>query len=154
MVQIASSIENEIDYFKKLSEIPRESVASKRSNLIVGHTLCEVAMLTNASAIFSLSASGHTPQAISSFKPNCPIYAITPNEITARQLNISWGVTPILVKQDENPLVMINEALKIAKENNYITEGNTIVIGESDTYTKKSSLDVAISKNIGGIYVV
>ncbi len=154
MAQIAKTIESEIDYWKELSNTSNESLVGKRSNMIIGHTLCEVAMQSNADAIFSLSSGGHTPVAISSFKPKCPIYAITPNLATARQMNASWGITPILVSESENPIDMINEAIKIAKENNYIFEGQTIVIGESDTYTKSSKLDVSISKNIGGIYVV
>lgn len=153
MAQIATTIEGEINYWEKFSTQKNELIG-KRSNLIIGHTLCEVAMQSNADAIFSLSAGGHTPIAISSFKPQCPIYAITPNVSTARQLNVSWGITPILVKESSNPFEMINEALKIAKENNYIFEGQTIVIGESDTYTKSTELNVAISKNIGGVYVV
>lgn len=154
MAQIAKTVENEINYWDKFSSTSQESLIGKRSNLIVGHTLCEVAMQSNADAIFSLSAGGHTPMAISSFKPQCPAYAITPNVSTARQLNVSWGITPILVKESSNPIDMINEGLKIAKENNYIFEGQTIVIGESDTYTTASKLNVSISKNIGGIYVV
>ena len=154
MVQIAKAIEGEIDYWDKFSSISRESLINKRSNLIIGHTLCEVAMQTNADAIFSLSSGGHTPMAISSFKPKCPIYAITPNPSTARQLNVSWGITPILVKESNNQIDMINEGIKIAKENNYIFEGQTVVIGESDTYPKTNDLNVAISKNIGGIYVI
>lgn len=154
MAQIAKTVENEIDYWDKFSGTSQESLIGKRSNLIIGHTLCEVAMQSNADAIFSLSAGGHTPMAISSFKPQCPIYAITPNVSTARQLNVSWGITPILVKESPNQIDMINEGLKIAKENNYIFEGQTIVIGESDTYTTANNLNVSISKNIGGIYVV
>ncbi len=154
MAQIAKTVENEIDYWDKFSSASQESLIGKRSNLIIGHTLCEVAMQSNADAIFSLSAGGHTPMAISSFKPQCPIYAITPNVSTARQLNVSWGITPILVKESPNQIDMINEGLKIAKENNYIFEGQTIVIGESDTYTTANNLNVSISKNIGGIYVV
>ncbi len=154
MAQIAKTVEDDIDYWKKLSTISYESLVGKRSNMIIGHSLCEVAMQSNADAIFSLSLGGHTPIAISSFKPKCPIYAITPNASTARQLNVSWGITPILVKESDNPIEMINEGLKFAKENNYIFEGQTVVIGESDTYTKANNLDVSICKNIGGIYMI
>lgn len=154
MAQIIKTIEAEIDYWGNLANTSEESLNGKRSNLIIGHTLCEVAMQSNADAIFSLSASGNTPQAISSFKPKCPIYAITPHPSTARQLRACWGITPILVKPSNDPIAMINEGLKIAKENNYISEGQTIIIGESDTYTKANELNVSIGKNIGGIYVV
>ncbi len=154
MAKIVSVTEGEIDYWQKLSETSRASLIGKRSNLIVGHALCEVAMQSDADAIFSLSSGGHTPQAIASFKPDCPIYAITPNVSTARQLNAVWGVKPILVNKNDNPHEMIKEAISIAKEEEYISEGQTIIIGESDTYTQTSSYGVSMSKNIGGIYVV
>ena len=154
MCQITKAIESEIDYWGNLSKTSKESLVGKRSNLIIGHTLCEVAMQANADAIFSLSSEGHTPLAISTFKPNCPIYAITPHASIARQLSTCWGITPILVNENPDPIVMINEALKFAKDNNYIFEGQTIIIGESDTYTKASALNVSMSKNIGGIYTV
>lgn len=154
MAQIVATVENDIDYWGILSNTSNESLIGKRSNLIIGHTLCEVAMQSNADAIFSLSAGGHTPQAISSFKPKCPIYAITPNPSTARQLSICWGITPILVSENSDPHEMIKEAISIAKENNYIFEGQTIIIGESDTYNKPSDIGVSINKNIGGIYMV
>ena len=154
MAQIVQTTESEIDYWEKLSRIQSNSLIDKKSNLIVGHALCDVAMQSHAEAIFSLSAGGHTPMAISSFKPNCPIYAITPNMNTARQLNAVWGITPIFVKESDSSQEMIKEGLRIAKENNYISDGQTVVIGESDTYTKTSNIGVSISKNIGGIYVI
>lgn len=154
MAQILKTVESEIDYWGNLINHSKESLIGKRSNLIIGHTLCEVAMQSNVDAIFSLSAEGNTPVAISSFKPKCPIYAITPHIATARQLNTCWGITPILVNESTDPHEMIKEGITIAKENNYIFEGQTIIIGESDTYTKPADLGVSISKNIGGIYMV
>ena len=154
MSQIVQATEAEIDYWEKLARIQSDWLIGKKSNLIVGHALCDVAMQSGAEAIFSLSSGGHTPMAISSFKPNCPIYAITPNIHTARQLNAVWGITPILVHESENSVDMIQEGIKIAKENNYVIDGQTVVIGESDTYTKTSSYGVSMSKNIGGIYVL
>ena len=154
MHQITKTVENEIDYWERFCKIDDTSLIENKKNLIVGHVLCELAMQTKAKAIFSLSAGGHTPLAISSFKPACPIYAITPNESTARKLSAVWNVTPILVAEAETEAQMIREALQIAKENNYIFEGDTVIIGESDTYSKTNLLGVSKSKKVGGIYVV
>lgn len=111
-------------------------------------------MESNAKAIFALSAGGHTLEAISSFRPDCPVYLITPNEVTAKQLSLTWGVYPIVVKHAETSAEMIREGIEIAKDNNYIFDGDIIVIGESDTYNKTNLLGVSTSKNIGGIYTV
>lgn len=154
MSQIAETIENGIDYWKKFSRKSTDYLINNRYNLLVGHALCEVAMESNAKAIFALSSGGHTLSAISSFRPACPIYLITPNEITAKQLSLTWGVYPIVVKEAETSSEMIREGIEIAKLYNYIFEGDTIIIGESDTYNKTNLLGVSSSKNIGGIYTV
>ena len=154
MAQIAETIENGINYWDNFSKNSTDHLKNNRYNLLVGHALCEVAMECNAKAIFALSSGGHTLNAISSFRPQCPVYLITPNETTARQLSLTWGVYPILVQEADSSSEMIREGIEIAKGCNYIFEGETIVIGESDTYNKTNLLGVASSKNIGGIYTV
>lgn len=154
MAQIAETIESGIDYWKNFSEKATNHLIGNRSNLIVGHSLCEVAMESNAKAIFALSSGGNTLNAIASFRPACPVYLITPNEVTARQLSMTWGVYPIVVQESDIASDMIREGIEIAKGCNYIFDGDIIVIGESDTYSKTNLLGVSSSKNIGGIYRV
>ena len=154
MAQIAETIENGIDYWNEFSKKPTNHLVGNRSNLIVGHSLCEVAMESNAKAIFALSSGGNTLNAIASFRPACPVYLITPNEVTARQLSMTWGVYPIVVQESDIASDMIREGIEIAKGCNYIFDDDVIVIGESDTYNKTNLLGVSASKNIGGIYTV
>lgn len=154
MAQIAETIEAGIDYWNKFSKCPIPHLVGNRPNLIVGHSLCEVAMESHASAIFALSSQGNTLNAISSFRPLCPIYLITPNECTARQLRLTWGVYPILVNESDSAHDMISEGISIAKGLGFIHEGDVIVIGESDTYSEKNIKGVTDYKNIGGIYTV
>ncbi len=152
MHQITKTVENEIDYWGNFCKFDDKTLIGNKNNLIVGHSLCELAMQSNAKAIFSLSSGGHTPQAIASFKPKCPIFAITPNISTARRLNAVWNVTPILVEEKETEVEMIKEGLEYAKENNYIFDDDIVVIGESDTYTRSNLLGAKHTKKVGGIY--
>lgn len=154
MARIAETIESGINYWDNFSNQHTDYLKGNRPNLIIGNSLCTIAMQTNAKAIFALSSGGNTLNAIASFKPECPVYLITPNEMTARQISLTCGVYPILVKLSEDSTDMIHEGIEIAKSCGYITEGDTIIIGESDTFTKPTKLGVSKSKNIGGIYTV
>lgn len=154
MSRITKAVENGIDYWKKFSKLDQTSLINNRLNMIVGHSLCELAMQTNAKAIISVSSGGHTPRAIASFKPSCPVIALTPNETTARRLNAVWNVTPILVNNSNDEDDMIREGIEFAKEAGYISTGDTIIIGESDTFSKNNKLGVTTSKKVGGIYIV
>lgn len=39
---------------------------------------------------------------LAGFFPQCPIYIITDNEITYRQMALLWNINPILVDKDED----------------------------------------------------
>ena len=152
MGQVAQSIENEMDQWKILQTSKRASdLTGNKQDLIIGHALCEVAMQTKASTIFSLSAHGNTPKALSSFRPGCNIIALTPEPQTARQMNLTWGVIPMYIERTANPTEMILKAIEIAKDEGYVQEGEIAVIGGSDTYDYNNQTAYNAYKTLGGI---
>lgn len=151
MGTIAESIENNTHFWERFLKLNTKYLISNKPNLIVGHSLCSVAMQVHAKAIFSLSSHGNTPLALSSFKPECPIYAVTSDLRTASQLNLVWGVTPILVDYSDSPKDMIHQGIENAKTYGFIKSGDTVVIGGSDTHDRSGFKS---SKTLGGIYVV
>lgn len=152
MGRVAEAIEIEMDHWQRLNQKTRNGdLIGVKQDLIVGHSLCEVAMQTNATAIFSLSAHGNTPKALSSFRPNCNIIALTPEDRTARQMNLIWGVVPLYIEKAENPTDMILQAIEISKEEGYVQEGDIAVIGGSDTYDSNNRSAYNNYKTLGGI---
>lgn len=151
MGTIAESIENNTHYWERFLKLNTEYLINNKPNLIVGHSLCEVAMQVNAKAIFSLSSHGNTPIALSSFKPECPIYAITSDSKTASQLNLVWGVTTILVDYSSDSEDMIRQGIEKAKEYGFVNSGDTVIIGGSDTHDR---FGFKSNKTLGGIYVI
>ena len=151
MSNIAESIENNTHYWERFLKLNTEYLISNKPNLIVGHSLCEVAMQVHAKAIFSLSSHGNTPRAISSFKPDCPIYAITSDLRTASQVNLVWGGTAILVDYSSNSEDMIRQGIEKAKEYGFVNSGDTVIIGGSDTHDR---FGFRSNKTLGGIYVI
>lgn len=72
--------------------------SSSRSQRVTGAitgAAWRAAMEEQAVAIVACTRSGMTARAISRFRPPMPIVAITPSELTARQLRSSWGVQEI-----------------------------------------------------------
>ena len=152
MGKVAESIENEMEQWNVLKSKKRaKDLVNAKQDLIIGHALCEVAMQTNANAIFSLSAHGNTPKALSSFRPSCNIIALTPEAQTARQMNLIWGVIPMYIDKTSNPTDMILQAISNAKEEGYVAEGDIAVIGGSDTYDYNNQSAYTLYKTLGGI---
>jgi len=154
MSTVAEQIENEMEHWQILNQKTRANdLKGISTDLIIGHSLCEIAMQVEAPVIFSLSAHGNTPKSIASYRPNCDIIALTPNEKTARQMNLIWGVTPILVYQDYADK-MISYGMKTAVNLGYAKPRDLAVIGGSDTYDQHNSSEFTAYKSIGGICVI
>ena len=154
MSTVAETIEKQMEHWNILNRKTRNGdLENAPSDLIIGHALCEVAMQSGAKAIFSLSAHGNTPKAISAYRPNCDIIAPTPIEKTARQMNLTWGVTPILVDKDFADQ-MIAKGITIARNCGFVKAGDVAVISGSDTYDYHNKTAFNNYKTIGGICVI
>ena len=97
-------------------------------NEAITHACCTTAQDLAASAIATMTLSGHTARMIARFRPGCPILAITPNERVQRQLSICWGIQSFPSKHTENTDELLQRAADVARESGAATMGDTVVI--------------------------
>ena len=65
---------------------------------------------------------------ISRFKPECPIIGCSVNPRVCRQLNLSWGVQPLLIEKEETADDLFEEATQQAKKAGLIEDGDIVVL--------------------------
>ncbi len=66
---------------------------------------------------------------VSNLRPgHAPIFAFTPNEIVYRQLSISWGVFPVLLRFTDDPNATIEAAEKHLRATNWISPNDNLVV--------------------------
>ncbi|HEU4699236.1 MAG TPA: pyruvate kinase [Gemmatimonadales bacterium] len=68
-----------------------------RTEDAIGVAVCAAAELLQVPGIVCFTSSGFTARVVSSYRPPVPIFAVTPEPQTYRQLALVWGVVPILV---------------------------------------------------------
>lgn len=126
MAMIAERTERDIDYVKRLSNI----TLGENMNITnaLSHATCTTAHDLHASAIIALTHSGGTATMVSKFRPDCPIIAPTMNEKVRRQLNLSWGVTPILSEMRNNTDELFDHAVECAQKTGIVKNGDLVVI--------------------------
>ena len=127
MAQICSKAEEDINYVKRFDalHVPKGAGVANA----IGHSACTTAHDLEAAAILTVSKSGHTPRIISGFRPNCPIIAGVLDERVYRQLNLSWGVTPILTEEKSTSDELFEQAVERALEfTDMIKMGDIVVI--------------------------
>jgi len=86
-----------------------------------------VARQLNAAAILPLTKSGATARNVSKFRPSTPILAITSEEKVARQLQLVWGVNPLLVSEMDTSSSTFSKAMAVAQEQGVLAQGDLVV---------------------------
>ncbi len=126
MVKIAETTERTIDYRKRFRQ--RDDDANLNVTNAISHATVTTAMDLNAKAILTVTQGGNTAKLLSKFRPYQPILGCTPLEKTWRQLNLSWGVIPILAEEKDNSDELFNHAVTRAEEEGYLESGDLVVI--------------------------
>ena len=151
MNDIATAVEDYIKYWKRFTK-REHNLTDVDYEFNLSHSVTATAMEMNAKAIFAYTETGDTPRMVASFLPCCPIYALTSNEKTYRQLALAWNTTPILVKNKTNPNDIISEGIELAKKQGYVQEGDIVVIaGGASILSSHNSDNSAMNRTIGGV---
>ena len=128
MSKIAKAAEGDINYEKRLGL--RETDAEYDNyEFYLDRAICITAKKLDAKGIFAYTECGDTPKTLAGFMPSAPIFAVTRNVKTYRQLALVNNVTPILV-EDEGLSIkdVIAKAIEKAKESKYIADGDVVAI--------------------------
>ena len=126
MARIAGRSELDIDYRKRFyqSNLPTEgSITNAISKATVN-----AAIELNARAIVTVTESGRTAYMISRYRPVCPVIACTTREQTYRQLALSWGVIPLLIKEREDLNQQFEEAILAVQKASMANTGDILVL--------------------------
>ncbi len=94
----------------------------------VAHATCTTALDTGADAIITVTRSGETARMISKYRPETPIIACVMSDASARQLNLSWGITPITMPYANNTDEMIDCAVAAAQRENLVQNGDLVIL--------------------------
>lgn len=126
MYNIAVRTEESLDYNAILQS--KFSIAELSTTNAISKATCTTAMDLGASAIITATSSGFTSKAISKFRPKAPIIAATTSKMVMRRLSIVWGVYPVLAPYSDSTDEVIELSIQAAVENNYVKEGDLVVI--------------------------
>lgn len=126
MASIALRTERDIDYSKRfrmrdVTEFPNVTNA-------ISHATVTTALDLKAAAIVTVTKTGQTARMISKFRPESPIIGCTTSEMVCRQMNLSWGVTPIVCEEKYTNDELFDHAVERAEENGLIKSGDLVVI--------------------------
>ncbi len=126
MVKIALRTEADIDYderFKRRSIEDRTDITNA-----VSHATCTTAVDLHASAIITVTKSGRTVGMVAKHHPGCMIIGCCMDDYVCRQLNLYWGVQPLLLPKEDDADALFNSAVAAAEEAGLVSRGDLTVL--------------------------
>ncbi len=125
MAEIAEFTEKHIDY----KEWFKSTDYKINNNLdAISHSVCSMAIDVDAKCIVVNSITGKTARMVSRFRCPTDIIGTTTNVRAWRQLNMSWGVTPVLCEQYPSLDIVFYQAEQHAKNLFSLKSGDNIVM--------------------------
>lgn len=152
MVRIAERTERDIDYKKRFKSI--ENAENTDTTEAICHATCTIAHDMNAKAIITVSKSGRTARKVTKYRPECPIMGCAMYPHVYRQLNLSWGIYPLHIREEQDTFELFDHAIKAVMEAGFLEKGDLTIItagvplGKSGT-TNLIKVQIAGERSIG-----
>ena len=111
-------------------DYPQRPIESNLPSTIpnaISAAVSSIARQLNAAAILPLTKSGATAHNVSKFRPATPILAITNELSVARRLQLVWGVTPLLIHNQESATKTFVLANEMAQNMKILRKGDLVV---------------------------
>jgi pyruvate kinase len=138
-----------------------QRVIDSRMATTIPNAICQavstIARNLNAAAILPLTKSGGTARNVSKFRPSTPILAITSETKVARQLQLCWGVNPLLVEEQTSTTSTFSLATGMARELGFLQDGDLVVqtagtlsgVSGSTDFIKVGIVAAVLNKGLG-----
>ncbi|MBS6644118.1 MAG: pyruvate kinase [Clostridiaceae bacterium] len=126
MAQIVEASEGHLDY-----DAYRMRKVSSENAHNISNAVCYASVATahdlGAKVIVAPSISGFTTRMLSKWRPNTMIIGLSPSASAVRQMQIYWGVLPLMAKRADSTDELIETSIELLKEKNVVQTGDLVV---------------------------
>lgn len=139
MDNIARNIENSEQYLGYQLSLSLDGQGMTES---IGRGACEIAKNVKAAAILAFTQTGSTAALVSKYRPNLPIYAMTPNALVRRRMALCSGVRGICVENHETTEQQILAVEAVAIATGILKAGDVMVVTMGSPISKAGSTNL------------
>ena len=140
-VKIMTKIALEIE--KTIKPHIKDKIDNKNIPNIVSNSVALAAINLNARAIATFTKTGNTASMLSKYRPQMPIYALTPKKEVLRKLALMWGVFPVFIKEHTDLRKMVETGLDHLKQKKHITKNDYVVLTAGTKVGKSGTTNFA-----------
>jgi pyruvate kinase len=116
MDRIARTVEQSDEFRNRMRDFRSECFSGAHNleenlGIIMSRSGVEIAEAVKAKAILTPTIGGNTARLLSVFRPNEPIFAVTPDQRAERRLQLNWGVYTFLRPYVDDSTDMIQDSI-------------------------------------------
>lgn len=128
MSAITKSVESDFDQSNFNNNIQFQKSGTIDNRQSIAHAVFTLAKDMNIKHIVIMTESGETAKQMAMYRPDAIIYALCPNWNVCRELNLIWGIIPILVEEFNSTDQMLNYSSSILKELKFLEDGDVYIL--------------------------
>lgn len=126
MNKIIEETEKNTEYYDLLAT--RYKNMDKEITNAIAYNVVQSSYKLDCKAIIVPTMSGHTARVISSYRPKCPIIAVTPNKSVLPTLMLNFGVIPVSINELKSLDRILDNSIKKAKSILELKEQDKVII--------------------------
>ena len=126
MARLARETEESYPFKREFPE--REIPTTIENPMAIARSAVHLAEAFRAKLILCPTTTGFTARLISRFRPEAPIFALTPDPAVYFQLNLLWGVVPGHMADTQDFERLLRISLETARDSGLIEEGDNYII--------------------------
>jgi pyruvate kinase len=147
MVRLVTRAERDFDHVaweERLARMERRAGIPETLAITAAttHAAWAVAVELDAKAVVCCTRSGLTARAMARFRPPCPLAGCSYDELTVRQLALSWGVRPVRVDVYESTDEMVWFSVEAVVREGLARRGDVVVVLAGAPEDEEPSTDV------------
>ncbi len=151
MVRIVERVElNCEDDWDEMRRLGRDlKIGQNNFALAVAEAAAHAAARLRARAIACFTETGSSARLVAKFRPPVPIIALTPHDDIARQLQLVWGVRPVLIERSLDTDHMITHGDVRLIESGIVVPGDIVVVTLGAPATQHGSTNAMKLHRVG-----
>ena len=80
---------------------------------------------------------------VSKFRPKAPIFVTTDSIETARRLSVTWGVYPVIIKEQKNEEEIYKQSVEaVLAETDFLKKGDKVIFTAGFPFGKSGSTNM------------
>jgi pyruvate kinase len=128
MVRVAADIEGDPQLWPQSFQRLTETGSYRWLPDAIGQAACRVAEMVGAAAILAFTQTGSTAALVAKYRPELPVYAVTPTQSVRRRMALYRSVRSIRVDIEGNTEAQIRSVEQAVLEAGVLQRGDVVVI--------------------------